>query len=796
MIRTVPPEGSLDSRIAIIGEAPGYEEIEQGKPFVGRSGQLLNDLLVRARIPRNSCYITNVFKQQVVKKGESFFLEGECVYNKKGFIGKGITIRTQLIEELKTVSSNIMIPLGNPALEALTGKKGITKWRGSLLWSDAVNVKCLPTIHPAAALRQYIMKHLILFDLSRAKEEGEFKELNLPQIKYIIDSSFLEATAYLKSIIKQKTLTAFDIEVLRGEISHVSFCNTSKEVISIPFIRNYNSYFTLEQEAEIFELIALILEDKAIKKVGQNLAFDTTFFFEKYGIVTKNIEDTMIAQKLFFPDFKSGLDFITSTRTRLPYYKDEGKSYMKIGGDERDFSIYNARDSWVCFVAFPSIADDLKRINNYTTYENQRLLIPITTFMGLKGLKVDVAGLQKEKERAQNKVEELQKKLNNIVGTELNPRSSQQVSTYFYIKKGLTPYKTQGRVTADEGALKRIARKGYEEAKLILDIRHYANRISKYYNVTLKGDRLRCSYKPVTAMGRLASSEDIFGYGTNLQNQPKDMNKFFMADEGYLMYNLDLSQADNRSVAYMAPEPRMIKAFEEGIDIHSLTASMLFDIPVEKVKEFHTRNIKSDLGYGDKTHRDWGKQTNHALNFGRGYKTFSYDLELPEKQGKLLWEGYHRIYPGVRQNYWRGIQNKLRANNRILENCFGRKYLFKDRWGEELFKKAYAFPAQSNTADIINIWGLLPIYYDAEFKAIELLRQMHDAIEFQILLSLGIDKHIELIKKIKKNLEQPLRWKTQEWIIPAECEVGFKRSPMKKLDFNTSLKEQLKEYWK
>jgi len=796
--RTVPPEGSPESKIAFVGEAPSYNEVIQGRPFVGRAGQQFNDFLLHARIPRSEVYITNLFKVQVSKRNkprEQFFSGNTMLFDSlRGFTEEGMLQVEDLHDELRNGKFNIVVPMGNPAMYAILEKSGITKWRGSILWSELIDKKCMPTIHPAASMRQYIYKHLITADFRKAREQSEFPELRLKERRYILEPSFAEACSFLKSLKRGDTL-AFDIEVIRGEVSCISFAPSTEFAIVIPFHLKGQPYFTLDQEAEVWRLIANVLGDEGIMKVGQNLAFDTSFLYEKYGIVTRAINDTMVAHRLTFPDYPAGLDFMTSMYTDMPYYKDEGKQYMKWGGSERDFLLYNAKDSIVCMETMPQLRQDMDRIGNTGTYNMQKALIEPITYMGLRGLKVDEESLEQKKIEAEDEFNELQEKLNSIAGTELNPNSPKQVATYFYVHKGLAPYKNQGSITTNDGAMKRIARKGYEEAQVILQMRHLRKMIGTYYEVKLKDGRLRCSYSPVTGMGRLSSSEDIFGYGTNMQNQPKDMDRFFIADDGYLIYNVDLSQADNRSVAYIAPEPRMIKAFEDGEDVHSLTASLIFGISVDEIKQMNKEGIKADIGYGDQTHRYWGKKCNHALNFGMGYKLFSYMLEIQEKEGKVLVDAYHHVYPGVRQSYHRWVRDQL-SKNRILTNAFGRKYLFLDRWGDQLFNQAYAFVPQSNTADIINRYGIIPIYYDQEnFKDVEILRQVHDSINFQIPVSIGIKEHIRILRYIKSLLETPILWKTYQFVVPAEFKVGRALDPMVEFNPEEKPEEILKEFF-
>ncbi len=825
MNRHVPPEGSLDSKIAFIGEAPAQHEVMEGRPLVGRTGQYFNDLLLTSRIARSECYLDNIFEVEVKKVRTKRGQKNVDLYfslppNKHllyatdtGFTMEGQVYADRLVERISKLKSNIVVPMGNPAMEALTGKRGIVKWRGSVIFPEKIGKKVMPTIHPAAIFRTYMYKHYILFDFRRARDEMVTPIYTAPDCDYHLTEGFSQYMNYLRHAKMEKSPIAFDIEVMNQEVSCISFADTSTNAISIPFRYNRKEYFTLPQEAEIWRSIAEILEDRTIIKVGQNLAFDNAFLFDKYGIVVRNSDDTMIAHQTLFPDFPAGLDFITSMYTKEPYYKDEGKEYINWGGSDLDFLLYNAKDSKVCIESFPQIKSDLKRLQNLETYDIQKKLIEPVVFMGHKGLRVDEEGIEKEKVKQSDIANELSEELNSLVGFNINANSSQQCSAYFYIKKRILPYRKAGKITCDEGALKRIARgtakrKGLKEAQLVLKIRKARNFISKSLNVKLRNGRFVCSYRPVTKMGRLSSSADLFGYGTNSQNQPKIMNNFFLADPGYLIYNVDLSQADNRTVAYLAPEPRMIRAFENKEDVHSLTASLIFDIPPERIKEMDKAGTKCPLGYGDQTHRHWGKGGNHKLNFGMGYRKFAYELELPESEGKMIYNIYHQKYPGVKNGYQLMVRNQLGANNRILENCFGRKYLFKDRWGDSLFNQAYAFIPQSNTADIINRRGIIPIYYNTQsFGKVELLRQVHDSINFQIPIHGGIDYHIRALQGIKKSLEESLTWKTTQFTIPAEFSVGLNLGARYKgkelvnpdgqmeIDMEGDLNKQLSKYW-
>lgn len=793
--RVCRPDGDPRSKIAIVGEAPGAEEEKRGIPFVGQSGWLLWELLKSVGIFRSQVYVDNVILERPPKNDISKFIS----FSTKGLVKTTAAYETyekELYERLKKTEANVVLAVGAVSTYALTRKTGVLNWRGSVLWSSIVGKKVIPTIHPASALRQYIYRHYILIDLIKLLKEADYPELRYNTPTLIVNPDFEKSLALLKEL-EEAQRVAFDIEVVGDEVYCISFSHRAGEAFSITFVEKGKNKFTLEEEAQLWALIARILENPLIEKAGQNLEFDVSYLFRKYGIRTTNLHDSMIAHAILFPDLPKGLDFITSHYTCHPYYKGDGKKYMKIGGEEKDFWEYNARDSLIVIEALPGLLRDIKKQGNEDTYKIQKGLIEPLCFMTSRGFKVDLEGLEKERKEAEEKaleaMEEFRQLTSKYTDKSINPASPKQLGEYFYEIRGEKPYRNRktGSITTDELALKRLARKGYAEASALLTYRHLTKRISTYFDVKLDSDgRLRCSYNPVgTKTGRLSSSQTIFGTGTNLQNLPTEMKKHLKADDGYLLYEIDLSQAENRIVAFIAPEPAMMYAFTEGIDVHSFTASLIFGIPIDEIIQMNEEGIKAPIGGGHRTHRYWGKTCNHALNYGLGYRSFALRFELPEREARQIHDAYHSKYTGIKR-YHEWVVAQLRLN-RTLTNLLGRRRVFLDRWGDSLFKEAYAFIPQSTVADKINR-GLLYLWENQElFKPVELLNQVHDSIVFQIPESIGLKAHAHILFHIKKKLEEPLIGKPETFVIPAEVKVGRSLHPMEPLDMNSNVIEQL-----
>ena len=793
----VPPSGNPDAKLGGCGEQPGIMEVRSRppKPFVGPAGQGLNECLQMTRIPRLEMYLTNVIKDLDKPLKSYIDLDTRGNYS---ISEEGNQYIIELGEELKQLNLNTIVAFGNIALIALTSRVGITKWRGSVLESTLVpGLKVVPTFHPATFIPpkfNFLNKPLICEDLMRARDESEFKEIRRTERNVRIKRGFKESVDtlnYCYEIGLRGQTIDIDIEVINGEVDCIAFAWSPTDSISIPFKDQQGDYFNLEQEYEIMLLTAKIIEEERISKRGAYFIFDTQFLLHKYGIKPRGeLHCTQIAQKIMLPDYSAGLAFVTTAHTDIPYYKQDGKQWMKMGaGTWEEWWNYNGMDTIATTASHPKQIEILMKQQNLETYDRQRKLIKPLIYMMERGIKVDVEGMLKCKEEEQSKLDILIEALHKEVGHEINQNSPQQVMDYFYGDLKIKPYKKKNSKgqwvkTSDVDALKRISRRGYKAAQIMLDIRGLSKRISTYLNVRKvdKDGRYRSSYNPVGAeTGRLSSGETIFGTGGNQQNWPHDLLRFFLFDEGYIGYSFDLSQIENRIVAYVGGVISQIKAFESGIDLHRLTASIITGKPYDQISD---EEGSSTLGDGRQSERYWGKKGNHATNYDIGYTKFALTNELTEGDAKYILESIHKGYPQIRGGYHLIIQQMLKKN-RIVENLMGRKRLFlgpiipsypnvPKGACQATYREGYAQLPQSTTADKINEHGIEYIYYNQDlFAPIELLTQIHDSIVFQIPLSIPWIEHAKMLLLIKKSLEQPLHWHDIEIKTPCDLSIGL-----------------------
>lgn len=776
----VPPQATPIEELIVCGEQPGRTEVMLKKPFQGPAGKLLKQALTNAGIPLSACYFTNVLKDLDQD------LEGYCVVPKNRrqspqWVGRGQEYVEALREEICERPSKLIIAVGNVALAALTGRWGIGKWRGSLLPCFFDSSKyVVPVIHPASILRGSSENaYLLVSDLKKAQQYKAQNYVLSPR-HIITRPSFKECCAFLEACYRKGLdgcAISFDIEIKNLELNCISFCWEPSTGISIPFVDGKGDVWNPLEEMALMKLIAKILTHKGIRKVGQNLIFDTHFLLRKYGIRTSTLDDSMIAQHTLFPQLPKGLDIITSLWTDQPYYKDEGKEWFRGGSSYDRLWVYNGLDSSTVCEAFPKICQALLDMGNIKAYERQLSIVQPCCYMMERGIKVDANAIEQERVHMEATAKAKREQLAELAPG-LNCQSPKQLQDYFYGKLKIAPMKNkQHKISCDADALKRIARrygeKGAEEARLILDIKKL-EKLSSTYLAEMKFDsdgRIRCSYNPAgTSFSRLSSSKSIFGTGMNMQNWPHSMLKFLHPDDGYVAYTIDLSQAENRIVAYVGRIESMIDAFESGKDVHRLTAGLIFNKPPEEISD---EPGSCSLGNGESTERQWGKKANHGLNYDLGYKSFALYYDLPEKDAKFIVERYHAVYPELRRNFHGYIKDCLRKD-RIVTNLMGRKTLFLSALEDSTFKAAYSCIPQGTVGDIINERGMAFLYYSEFLRPVELLQQVHDSITFQIPLSLPWSYHAEALQQIKDSLEQPLTTHYgRQFVIPADTCMGL-----------------------
>lgn len=338
------------SSIAIVGEAWGHEEEIAQQPFIGKAGQELNRMLNDAGLNRSDCHITNVFNARPKdNKIEEFFTlkkEGSKRFTNPLTTGKYLRPELEfhvdrLLSELATLRPNLIILLGNTACWAVLRDSKISKLRGAVAYAAAdglQGIKCLPTYHPAAVLRQYDLRHVTVLDFMKAKEECKFPDIRRPYREIWLDPTLDDIERfYLEHICGQPGPLSVDIETnYSTQITCLGFAPTKSLALVVPFFDlrfPEGSYWpTLEEELDAWDLVQIILSDP-IPKLYQNGMFDMAIMWKHFGLTNKNAgEDTMLLHHALHPESPKALDFLGSVYTNEVAWKalkPKGKTFKR-----------------------------------------------------------------------------------------------------------------------------------------------------------------------------------------------------------------------------------------------------------------------------------------------------------------------------------------------------------------------------------------------------------------------------------------------------------------------------------
>ena len=811
-----PGIGASDAKIACIGEAPGAEEVKEGIPFVGPAGQMLNRILKEAGIDRTRIYLTNVVKYKLPNNDFKRIAE----------VGKTLdTSIAELRTEILSLNPNVLVPLGNNALEAITGRKGISKFRGSVLPANFGNFKTIPTIHPAALLYQSgrnekgrpskegaeISLQVIIADFMKVEKESHFREIRTIPRKLEIIKDAYSLYQVLESYNSVKEVS-IDIETYKGipvciALAFNPYHSISVPLLSIPGVGG-GIAITQTELVSIYQLLARFLNRKDIKFIGQNFKFD----HEKLISISKLVDpvqeklaaDTSLMMGVVYSEFKKNLAFMASLFTNEPYWKDEGKEFNPKKDLADRLLLYNAKDAAVTYEIKNAIDKELSEFdtlfpghgikNFYYGFVNK--LHDFYLDIEQEGLDVDkdqfwtVVGSYKEK------IAKAQIELNELVGHEVNVKSPKDIPHLIFIELGL-PHRPDLQEDTLVALWGNHTTPGSKEATIInkiLQLRQLRTNYGFLFTKVKKGSktyeypkwdqdgRIRTTYRITgtetgrTSTGTLGPPIRPWASGMAFQTLPKhgpfakDIRSIFVAPPGYVLLEADLSQAEARIVAILSDDDYTLKLFDE-FDIHTETAKWIFP-GLEK--------ITSDQ-------RFIGKMARHSGNYGTGKRTFmlavnslakkfGLDVQLSEKGAQNILNVFHTRTPKIRGVFQTQVREQV-LRDRTLFNPFGRmRQFFGNLKDEELFSQL----PQSTVPDCVRFAGLR---IKERLRGIRICAEIHDSLLFKI----PEDKVEEYGKIIKGEMEKPIDFSRcslprGELVIPVEVKVGTRFSDMKKVE--------------
>ncbi|MBC8519170.1 MAG: DNA polymerase I [Gammaproteobacteria bacterium] len=601
-----------------------------------------------------------------------------------------------------------------------------------------------------------------LADLSDSSEslQGESADQNSQATTdLLVDTIFTEQQLEeWMQRLKQSELFAIDTETtslrsMEAELVGVSFAVEPGHAAYLPLAHHdLESPQQLNREI-VLEQLRPLLEDPSQLKVGQNLKYDATLFFN-HGVQLRGIAfDTMLESYV-----------IDSSATRhdmdslaLKYLGHKTISYEEVAGKGKkqlrfdDVPVaqaapYAAEDAEVTLRLHQELWPRLEGEQERLFREVEMPLLEVLSRVERNGVAIDVAMLQRQSQELAKSILEIEQEAFIESGDEFNLSSPKQIQAILYEKQGLPILKKtpKGQPSTAEAVLQELAQ-DYRLPQLILQHRSMSKLKSTYTDklpqqINSRTGRVHTSYHQAVAVtGRLSSSDP------NLQNIPirtkegRRIRQAFVAGEGYVLVAADYSQIELRIMAHLSGDTGLLEAFREGKDIHQATASEVFAVDPQQVTADQRRSAK-------------------AINFGLiyGMSAFGLARQLGISRGaaQSYIDLYFDRYPGVRQ-YMDETQEKARDQG-YVETLFGRRLYLPDITSKNGQRRQYAertainAPMQGTAADIIKramiaVDGALL----EDNPTAQMIMQVHDELVFEV----ESDKRDLLISMVRKKME-------------------------------------------
>ena len=572
---------------------------------------------------------------------------------------------------------------------------------------------------------------------NRPKQVNIKKEKNINTRDYecIVDEKNLDKWI---TILGEKTVIAVDTETsslnpLEAELVGVSFSYASNKACYIPLAHKAKC---LKKEL-VLKKIKPILEDPSIKKVGQNIKFDF-IVLKQNGIDISSIEDTMlISYTLDAGSNRHNMD--TLSEIHLNHKTITFKELVGSGKKKLNFADielakateYAAEDADITLRLYEHLKErmDEEKLNKIYEYF-EKPMVRLLAKLEFNGIKVDASYLKKLSTQFEKKLKKIEKDIFIVAGKEFNIGSPKQLGEIIYNELKIAKLKKtkKGSLATNANVLEDLALTGHKFPNLILEWRQISKLKNTYTDalqehINSKTKRVHTSFLlAATNTGRLASSDP------NLQNIPikteegKEIRKAFIAEKGNILISADYNQIEMRILADIADVKELKKAFKNNEDIHSLTASQVFNVPIDKVNEDLRRKAK-------------------AINFGIIYGITQYGLAkqiaVSNQEALDFINAYFKKFPEIK-DYMNSTIKFCRTRG-YVNNIFGRRIHMRGindkNFSVRSFQERAAInaPIQGSAADIIRLAMIKLdqlIVTDKKFKT-KMLLQIHDELIFE-----------------------------------------------------------------
>jgi DNA polymerase-1 len=547
--------------------------------------------------------------------------------------------------------------------------------------------------------------------------------------------------------------TAFDAQ--RAEIVGLSLALAANDACYVPMSHNApdvraGELFASEEPAkgmaaDVGAQIALpeavaalkpLLEDASVLKVGLNIKWDIALL-AKHGVVLAPYDDAMLQSYALYggldPHDKASLVEKHLKHALTPLADVVGKGKAQIGFELAPVAraaTYSCEQADAALRLWTKFKAELARARLITVYETlERPLPPVLAAMEREGIKIDPAMLSRLSGDFARRMLQFEAEAQGLAGREFNIGSPKQIGEILFDEmklNGGSKTKT-GAWSTDASVLEQLAEEGHDLPRVILDWRELSKLRSTYTEalaeaINPRTNRVHTSYALAsTTTGRLSSNDP------NLQNIPirteegRRLREAFIPEEGNLLVSADYSQIELRLLAHVADIPQLKQAFADGVDIHAMTASEMFGVPV--------RDMPSEI-------RRQAKAINFGIIYGISAFGLARNLGIARSEADAYIKKYFERFPGIR-DYMEGMKAYARANG-YVKTIFGRRIWIAGAKSKNYQERGFAerqainAPLQGAAADIIRrAMVRLPGELKRAGLKSRMLLQVHDELVFE-----------------------------------------------------------------
>jgi len=519
-------------------------------------------------------------------------------------------------------------------------------------------------------------------------------------------------------------------------------------------------------------------------KIFQNGMYDNAYNL-RWGVPVENyIWDTLHLFHCWYSEMPKSLDFLTSyLLPDFQYWKDESS------GSQHDYYFYNAKDTWAtanCFLALMREMPAWAKANYLIEFP---LVFP-SLHCSMEGIAIDTTKRDEIAAKETKKLDESLASLRASLGNQaFNPSSPKQV------KQLMDILGCKDLPSSNVKELKKAAARHPLNAWFFTRITNYREArklLSSYLDVDLLNGRFLYSLNPAgTDTGRLASKDSQFWCGSQIQNIPPEVKGMFVADEGWLLAEVDKSQSEDRCVAVLSGEPALLEIFSSGKDSHSYKGAMFFGVSYEEIKEQEAAKKRGE--FEGMSLRDYAKRINHGANYNMGagvlLETMGIEAVISAKRLLKLPTGwqlkqvcehllsiYNKTFPAVKGRWYDSIKLAVQSTRKLTGATGWTRFCFGNPAASKQSLNAYvAHVPQSLSVMIVNR-EFLAIWRWALDKPhlIRIKAQIHDSILFQYRA-----EHPEIVDEVNAMMQSRIDvkgsdGKVRELFIPTDVKHGHK----------------------